>query len=66
MSNFLKIHSWEPTCSMRADRQTIGRTGGYDETYSHVSHFVNSSKETEEQHNVFSAINICQKNGNPK
>jgi hypothetical protein len=34
---FLKIHPWEPSCSMGANRQTIGRTDGHDGAYSPFS-----------------------------
>jgi hypothetical protein len=37
MSNFLKIHTWESSCSMGADRQTIERTGEHDEAYNRFS-----------------------------
>jgi len=34
MSNFLKIHPWDSSCSRRSDRQTIGRRNGHDKAYS--------------------------------
>jgi hypothetical protein len=34
---FLQIHPSEPSCSMRADRQTVGWTDGHDETDSRFS-----------------------------
>jgi len=67
MSDFLKIHPWEPSWSRRAGRQTDNRTDRRTwRSLQSLFAMLWTRLKTEELHNFWLAITICQANRTSK